>query len=220
MPKNAQYGRWRRAAMQAVMWVIFGGTLALASYVSHRRTASLDVALDEPTVVGDLRVRLPKGWDREKPDKSQTQALQPQALVLRERDEEGRPRRELWITQERQTERQRGPAFYLETQLNVSDARPESFEFLGTRGVLFSWRGIPHGEDMEQDPEQIDRYPDPGLYACAVLRDGLTVTVQVRGGGAYGPTNRRLIRQVADTMKRANAPATTSAIRPSDRNVE
>jgi hypothetical protein len=43
--------------------------------------------------------------------------------------------------------------------------------------------------------------PDAGLYACAVLPDGLTVTVQLSGDGAYGPSNRALLRRVADGIK-------------------
>jgi hypothetical protein len=202
MPKNSQYGRWRRAAMQAVMWVVFGGTLALASYVSHRRTAALDVALDEPTIVGDVKVRFPKGWERE--GRAAAAKAQPLAVVLREEDEEGRPRRELWLTQERQTGKKRGPGFYLESQINVQDAQPERFDFLGTRGVLFRWQGAAHGDPEEGEADEPDQSPGPGLYACAVLPDGLTVTLQVRGAGAYGPTNRRLLRQVADTMRRAD----------------
>ena len=192
--------------MQAVLWLVFGGTLALASYVSHRRTAALDVALDKPTVFGVVRVRLPSGWEKKPPPASgpTTDPSRPQALVLEELDEEGRPRRELWITQERQGAKRRGPAYYLETQLHVQDPRAERFDFLGTRGVIFRWRGLAVGDPDEIDPEEAEQAPAAGLYACVVLSDGTAVTLQVRGAGAYGPTNRRLIRQVADTMTVAN----------------
>jgi hypothetical protein len=235
MPKNSQYGRWRRLAMQAVMWVVFGGTLALAGFVSHRKTASLEVELAEPTTFGRLKVRLPKGWDRDrkaekefrsgpKPASPSLSPSQPESesrplpLIVQERDEEGRLRRELWITQERQAEVKRGPAFYLETVFltNVPtrafDMKTEPFNFLGSRGILIPWQGLPKGLLMEIDEELAERFPPGGLYACTVLRDGLTVTVQVRGDGAVGPTNRRLIRLVADNLRLSDEAADDSDI--------
>src|SRR5688572_29586169 len=63
MPKSWQYPRWRRVAMQAVMWVILGATVALAALVSHevRRSRLVQLA-DERTLDDNLAVRLPKGW--------------------------------------------------------------------------------------------------------------------------------------------------------------
>jgi hypothetical protein len=209
MPKNSQYGRWRRLAMQAVMWAVFGGTLALAGFVSHRKTASLEVELAEPTTFGGLKVRLPKGWDRDRKAEAKFHATAKaaMALVVQEHDEEGRPRRELWITQERQAEVKRGPAYYLETVFfqnipsRAFDTKSELFNFLGSRGILIPWQGVPRGLLMEMDEDLAERFPPAGLYAGTVVRDGLTVTVQVRGDGAIGPTNRSLIRLVADNLR-------------------
>ena len=191
--------------MQVVLWVVFGGTLALAGYVSHRRAGSLNSGLAEPVTVGRLKVRLPSGWERIDAPESGAR----QVLVVKEHDEEGRERRELWITQERQPQVKKGPTYYLETEFKLRNARPEPFDFLGSRGTLIAFRGIPHeflGIDLGE--EFMQRFPDPGLYACTVLKDGLTVTVQVRGQGAYGPSNQRLIRRVADAMTVADTPAT------------
>lgn len=192
--------------MQAVLWVAFAGTLALAGYISHRRNGSLSVELGEPTVFGNVRVRLPKGWAREE----RTDA-RPAVLVARERDEEGwedLKRRKLWITQERQAQAKKGPAYYLHAQYGIPDDHAEPFNFLGGRGVLLVWRGLPPGMLNEVDDAIVRQIPEAGLYACTVLSDGLTVTIQVRGQGAFGPTNRQLIRQVADTMSVADTPAT------------
>jgi hypothetical protein len=221
MPKNSQYGRWRRTALQVVLWLIFGGTLALAGFVSHRRTSPLGVTLAEPITFGGLKVRLPQGWEREDPadPKPETQpGAQPKArpdagrqtLVVKERDEEGRQRRELWITQERQTGSKKGPTYYLETAYNLPDSRAEPFSFLGSSGKVITWRGVPHSLFVDLE-ELADKFPDPGLYACAVLPDGLTVSVQVRGPGAYGPSNQRLIRLVADNLKLSDGPATQAS---------
>ena len=105
----------------------------------------------------------------------------------------------------------KGPTYYLETTFNLSDTRPEPFPFLGARGVVVAWRGVPHSFLVDLDEGVVDKLPDPGLYACAVLPDGLTVSIQVRGRGAYGPTNQQLMRLVADSMRVSDGPATQSS---------
>jgi hypothetical protein len=204
MAKNSQYGRWQRVIMQAVLWVVFGGTLALAAFVSRKRTTSLETPLAEPVTFGALSLRLPEGWERE-----EKATVHVKGLIAQEYDEERRPLRQLWVTQETQAVVKRGPSFYLENVLNLpdSDAKPEPFSFLGSRGVLIVWRGVPR--DPSVDPDMVERRPPLGLYACSVLPDGLTVTLQVRGEGAFGPSSRQLIRRVADSMKVAD-----SATRP------
>jgi hypothetical protein len=199
MAKNSQYGRWQRVILQAVLWLVFGGTLALAAYVSHRRTARYEAELGEPVTFGALSVRLPKGWEGE-----EQSARGLKALIAAEYDEEHRPMRHLWVTQEKQALIKRGPGFYLENLLNLpsTDAKPDLFNFLGSRGVLLVWRGVP--QDSDVDPDMVERRPPPGLYACTVLRDGLTVTLQLRGEGAVGPSGRRLLRTVADSIKLAD----------------
>ena len=204
--------------MQVVVWLLFGATLGLAGFVSHRRTGPMGIRLAEPVGFGDLTVRLPKGWVRGQPEESKAGEQaggRLRAMVVKERDEEGRQggrqRRELWVTQERQPASEKDPAYYLETTFNLSDARQESFPFLGTPGVIVTWRGIPHSLLVELDEGIVEKLPDPGLYACAVLPNGLTVTVQVRGAGAYGPTSQQLVRLVADNLKLSDAPSTQSA---------
>ena len=194
--------------MQAVLWVVFAGTLALASYVGQRRNGGRDVQLGEPASFGELMVRLPKGWDRELKT-----AGGRRTLIAQEHDEEGRPTRQVWITQERQAGGRKGPAFYLETTFQLRDGRSEPFVLVGNRGVIIASRGIRHRGNDEEDPELDEEVDSSGLYACAVLKDGLTLTVQVRGDGAFGPSNLRLIRLVADNVRLADvvagAPAAT-----------
>ena len=55
--------------------------------------------------------------------------------------------------------------------------------------------------------------PEAGIYACAVMPDGLTVTLQVTGDGAYGPSNRALLRQVADSIRLADNVSATGPAR-------
>lgn len=196
MAKNWQYGRLRAVALQVVMWLLFGASLGLAAYIDHRKSAQLDVTLGEPRNVGRLVVRLPKGWEVEESGGT------PHTLIAKDFDRQGRERRLLKITQEVQTGRKRGAQYYLESVANLPDeegiAPPiETFVFLGQDdGVLMPFR-INTRSLRRYDPN----LPDAGLYACAVLPDGLTVTVQITGDGAYGPSNRGLLRRVADSLK-------------------
>ena len=204
MAKTWQYGRWRGVALQIVMWLIFGSSLGLAAYIDHRRSGSLgSVDLLEPRTFGRLSVRLPKGWAIE------GEAGPPQALVAKHFDRQGRERRTLRITQEQQGPQRKGPEYYLESIISPRfdiPVEPEPFPFLGQDDAVqmplrFSLRGrVPEGVDLVGVPE-------PGLYACAVMPDGLTVTVQVVGEGQYGPSSRRLLRTVADNIKLADRPA-------------
>ena len=209
MAKTWQYGRWRGVALQVVMWLIFGSSLGLAAYIDHRRSGTLSsVDLLEPRTFGRLSVRLPKDWSIE------GEAGPPQALVAKDFDRQGRERPTLRITQEQQGTQRRGPEFYLQSIVKIPQViavGSEPFQFLGQDDAIlmplrFSLRGrVPEGIELG--------LPDPGLYACAVLPDGLTVTVQVVGEGQYGPSSRRLLRTVADSIKLADNPAATGPTR-------
>jgi hypothetical protein len=48
--------------MQAAMWLIFGGTLALAALVDRHHDPARQIELAEPVTHGDLIVRVPAGW--------------------------------------------------------------------------------------------------------------------------------------------------------------
>ncbi len=64
MANKWQYPRWRRATMQATMWVFFGITLAAAAMVSnHRKTGSYSLLANSPGVF-----RMPAGWVEQKTD--------------------------------------------------------------------------------------------------------------------------------------------------------
>src|SRR5689334_8207318 len=67
MARSWHYPRWRRYLMQAVMWLIFAGTIALAAYVDHRKHAAQHVELAAASVHGGLSIALPKSWKIEQP---------------------------------------------------------------------------------------------------------------------------------------------------------
>src|SRR5439155_12048517 len=63
MPRPTDYTRARRIAMQATMWLILGGTVALAAVVVREKRREHRVELAEEVVtVGDIAMNLPKNW--------------------------------------------------------------------------------------------------------------------------------------------------------------
>jgi hypothetical protein len=200
MAKNGQYGRWRSVALQVAIWLVFAASLGVAALIDHRRTASLDVTLGEPRTFGRLVVRLPRGWELE------GESGPPRAVVAKDYDRQGRLRRTLKITQEVQTGRAIGPESYLENIIalpgleQIPDVEP--FQFLGQDdGAMVAFMlGDQRGARRRRP-----RLANAGLYACTVLPDGLSVTIQLTGEGSYGPSSRQLVRLVADNMKLADA---------------
>jgi len=199
MAKNGQYGRWRSVALQGVVWLVFAATMGVAALIDHRRTGALDVTLGEPRTFGRLVVRLPQGWELE------GEKGPPQAVVAKDYDRQRRLRRTLKITQEVQSGRGLGPESYLENVIalpgleQIPDVEP--FSFLGQDdGALVAFMiGEQRGARRRRP-----RLPNAGLYACTVLPDGLSVTLQLTGEGSYGPSSRQLVRVVADNMKLAD----------------
>lgn len=204
MAKSWQYGRLRAVALQVVMVIILGGSLGLAAFLDRRHSSALNVQLGPPRAEGRLGVRLPKDWDV---DAKQTSEGPPRTLTAIDYDRQGRARRTLRITQEQQQGRPKGAEFYLEGMMSsqhVIPLQPQSFPMLGQDDAVL----VPFKADFRNLPEAAELdLPEPGLYACAVMPDGLAVTVQVVGEGAYGPSAYQLLRLVADNLKLADSPS-------------
>ena len=209
-----------------------GGATVAECMLRSGAELSAKVRLGEPLTEGRLVVRLPAGWSvmtRQKPGQTpprnvepnaestpaQTAPAAPRTLTVIDYDRQGRERRKLRITQEQQTERKLGPEYYLERVLNAPpniELEPQPFPMLGTDDAVL----VPLMIDRRH-ARLIEQYglSEGGLYACAVLSDGLAVTIQLTGDGAYGPSSRQLLRLVADNMRLADgAPATSSATAP------
>ena len=207
MAKSWQYGRWRPVALQVVMWLIFASSLGLAAYIDHSRTASHDIVPGESRAFGRLTLRVPAGWD------AREELTTPPSLVMENFDDQGRRRWTVAVTQEQQASaRRKGPQYYLEDLLDLPASASDQVEHFSMLGrpdaALIAWRGMPEIMQYLENPQGI---AEPGVYACVVLPDGLSVTVQVRGDGAYGPTARRLLRKMAENIRVADAPATKPA---------
>lgn len=176
MARKSQYSRWRRVASQGVLCLVFAATLAAAAYLSRARQP-------EPVVLGPVRqfdqleYRLPEGW-------SITTKLQkiPQLVVATERKEHGR---KIGILQDPES-RHTDAAGYLESQLGAEELqRPEPFRILNGRGVL-----------VTEDPQL------RGIYAAIVLPDGYGIIISLDGEGAYGPSSRKLLRDIIESIQR------------------
>ena len=61
MGRPWEYPRWRRVLMQAVTWLILGGTVGLAQLVIHVKNREA-LTLGPPVRYGFLLVRFPEGW--------------------------------------------------------------------------------------------------------------------------------------------------------------
>ena len=59
MPRPLDIPRWRRFAMQAIMWVILAATVGVAALIDRR------VELGTPEKLDGVELRLPKNWIRE-----------------------------------------------------------------------------------------------------------------------------------------------------------
>lgn len=62
MARPWEYPRWRRVVMQAVMWLILGGTVGLAQLIAYKRNHA-PIELGAPVRLGQVDVRLPAGWE-------------------------------------------------------------------------------------------------------------------------------------------------------------
>lgn len=193
MPRNWQYPRWRRAALQVALLVVLAAMTGAAAYVSHRRSVALRAELGPPVRVGRLLVPVPEGW-LVNVEANRIEMADPAPLPGQGSSDQ--PRRILTVIQAHQPDRALGPGQSLQRYLGLGNLSMEPFPFLGRRGVLAEaprYRG-------ELDP----RLPAPGLYALSVQPDGLAVVLALHGDGAFGPTARRFLRQFADALALAS----------------
>ena len=193
MPKSWQYPRWRRVAMQVAMCVVLGAAVGSAAWVGQTRRAELDVKLGPPQQVGELMVRLPERW--------QSRITRGRTVVVVVADEvsDRRGDRQLRISQVPQDPPFHDPRQFLE-ELNprpLQDVEP--LPMLGQNGVLgrLSLGTV--------DPATGERQNLHKLFAAVVLRDGLTVVVELQSNQSLGPSSERLVRELAGDLARVTA---------------
>lgn len=62
MPRSVEPTKFRRVAMQGIMWVILAGTVAAAALVNYEVRKTHGGELGPPVSLGDVSIQLPKGW--------------------------------------------------------------------------------------------------------------------------------------------------------------
>lgn len=161
------------------MWVVFAAGLGLAHVVIRQRQ-QMPIALEPPTRLGPLWVRLPQGWIRtsaENPNGGEIQAVDPDETA------------ELRIVVEHTGDGQKGGQ---DLDQPGAGTQPIYFEGLKRPGVMAA---VP----------QRKRTPEGGmisreiLLALTDLPSGYQVTVLVvQGGGNMGAGERKLLEAVAN----------------------
>jgi len=101
----------------------------------------------------------------------------------------------------------------------------EPIDFLGEEGVLVEARLLLPSPDDGEDGQTAARIAlsaaqVSGLYAAVVLRDGTGVAVSLRGESAFGPSSRKLIKEVVGAMQlvpnAGGTPISTTVSRPDE----
>src|ERR1700677_2816281 len=62
MPRDPYFPRWRHLLMQVVMWLILGGTLALAALLDRHLRLGQIINFSAPITEGPITFSLPDGW--------------------------------------------------------------------------------------------------------------------------------------------------------------
>ena len=174
--------------MQVTLCFVLLCTLGVAALVSHQRSKSLNVELGPPHQWGRLSMRLPLGWT--------VQDGHGFRWYETDCEEPKRSGRSLIIHQNIGVTLRAD--IYLRSQLRTQARSIEPFDFLGEHGYLV----ITANQRDPSNPSQV--FPG-ALYACVVARE-LGVIVTLEGEGVDGPSGRKLLRQVTDSLQRENPP--------------
>jgi hypothetical protein len=192
MANKWQYPRWRRATMQATMWVVFAATLAAAALVSKQRRGGGHVPLGEER----NGVRLPVGWQAQGRDPSDPSVI---ARVI-EPGVDGYGRSiTVRVLQTRRPEsaltflHNRGlPIDLVPPGADATDAHepPRRIHIAGTQGYL-TGGPVP-------DPEL--GLPRRMYYATAVLPQRVVVLVTLDGLGPVQPDDLDMLERIASSV--------------------
>jgi hypothetical protein len=209
MPKPSDYTPARRLAMQTVMWVILGTTVALAAWVDQSQRRARHVELSAEVIhSASVSLRLPAKW--------RTRAGDDDPRLIADATEgesgsgagsgAGAGAREIWILRDR-LEIPISPGEYLARSFGLTFDDEESsgrwparvLNVANVPGLLVtSVRPLPRrGEDaMQKD-----------LFACAVLPSLQVIVVHLQGFGAPAPSDDAVVREVARTIVATDQPA-------------
>lgn len=191
---RAPYTPRRRLLMQVVVWLVFAGSIGLAAGVVQWKLARTHVELTAPqTIVGGLELRLPRGWEVRvgRDGVIQVTCMEPTPtgvgrclIIVSQRVAADTHPLDLLIDRSVERDESADGATDLE-------GGAERIDIDGAEGVLV--------EDLRQirvRGQATPRY-EHRARACAILRGGQAVTIEVLGqvGGEAA-----LLRQVAATI--------------------
>ena len=172
--------------MQALMWVIFAGSLGLAQWITYHR-AHASVALDKPVNVKGFRVSLPLDWER-------TENWDPKQGVLEVIDPDHS--RAINITVSRFSAVDDSSDDDSDGQLSARSVETIPFAGLGTSGKL----AVVPRPQRQPDDSVIMR---DALVAAAGLPNGDLVKIELNTGEPrIGPADRALVQAIANSITR------------------
>ena len=170
------------------MWLIVGGTVGLAQFVTRAKQHAT-IELEPPIEVGQLLVRMPKGWLLHEVADSQISAQDPETeQVIAVAQEQSPP-----------DARTNEPD---EPRPGSQSAEPIRFGGLREQG----WMQVVQLRRIQDGMVIQDNF----LMAEAITPDGLTVAVQLRQSGPrVGAADRQLLQAVVNGITRAPGAART-----------
>jgi hypothetical protein len=202
MPRSNEYTPARRYIMQAIMWAILGGTVALAAMVTKKQKQlnHLDLA-SQSTTSGNISVRMPTKWRMRSISADEDRRV----FALAAESNTGEQGREVRVLTE-QLDTPMSPLQYLLTNFGVTiPGRLQQaqggmpmlgvVDIAGFPGVMITEHRIP---EMLIDDEDA-RYGKE-VYACIVLPTLQTITVQLTGGDAGDLSDEQLVQQIASAI--------------------
>jgi hypothetical protein len=182
--------------MQVTLWLILGATVGLAALVSRNRERVLAIDLGPEDDFGDIQVRLPSGWEEKRVNDGERISL-----VATEPAENGHPElhpaRRVIISLQPVPPRADGqpPSAkdYLENGFSVQPKSAEPIRIGDVPGILVE----------SQKPVGRRKFATNGyaLYACTILPNSVALTIIVEGVGSPGPSDRKLIRALAEGVR-------------------
>ncbi len=199
MSRNWLLAHWRRMAMQVALCALLAATIGLAALVTHQKRLALRLPLNPETLVGRLKVSLPRTWS------APLILDQPGAgdfLSVEEILPDNLPGRRLFIERMR-TGRLLAPLEHLlragylpEKSLASPDptADPLHIQRLDVAG----WPGTMVTRAI---PPSGSRRPQKQVLACASLPPGQAVVIRLEGPGSPDDADEELVRQMAETVR-------------------
>ncbi len=169
--------------MQVAMWAILCLMLTLAGFVAHQKRLNSNIPLSQPIPVGDLMVRLPRGWQY-------TVFRSGDVLVVRGQEPNGiseRAARVIQVTQQRLVDPAVNAADYLSNNLLDVELHPAPFRFAGLNSDGVSAEIQPQDQEDPSQPTTA-----PGLYAAVITPlpggERLAVVVSATEPGPPAPS--------------------------------